>query len=424
MYKVIVAHPGKQHSFRLATALNEGGLLFHYITTVYRKHEHPSFLTRVALRFLNSDGAYRLNGRCSADLSDEKVLQFCEFRGFIETFLFRFNRTLYDKYRRHTAKIFGKKVAKFAIDNKVDAVVLYDTNAENCFKILKKKAPNILRVLDVSATAAEYVKKIYDDEVEKTGDDTIMRENMVLWNQKEMQERVAELHLSNNFLVASSFVKDSLIYSGIDERAIFILPYGIDANMKFSAKKNNEKVKFLFVGNVNYNKGIPYILDAFSKISDCSLTIVGAYDKESVYFKKYSEYEGVNFVGSLTHDKVDEFYCSADVFVIFSFADGFAQVVTEAMSYGLPVICSDHVGAKDLIVDSVNGFVVKSGDVNMLQDKMEWFVLNRGVIEEMGNNARSTVKEKTWTKYNHNAQTIINQMIQGIKNEKSCNFDI
>lgn len=32
---VIVAHPGRQHSFRVAKALKEGGLLFRYVTTVY-----------------------------------------------------------------------------------------------------------------------------------------------------------------------------------------------------------------------------------------------------------------------------------------------------------------------------------------------------------------------------------------------------
>lgn len=34
-YKVIVVHPGKQHSYKVAEALKESGYLYKYITTVY-----------------------------------------------------------------------------------------------------------------------------------------------------------------------------------------------------------------------------------------------------------------------------------------------------------------------------------------------------------------------------------------------------
>lgn len=35
--KVLVAHPGQQHSYRLATALNMIEILYRYNTTVYYK---------------------------------------------------------------------------------------------------------------------------------------------------------------------------------------------------------------------------------------------------------------------------------------------------------------------------------------------------------------------------------------------------
>ena len=39
--KVILAHPGRQHSFRVAKALKEAGLLYKYVTTVYDKEGEP-----------------------------------------------------------------------------------------------------------------------------------------------------------------------------------------------------------------------------------------------------------------------------------------------------------------------------------------------------------------------------------------------
>ena len=41
--KVIVAHPGKQHSFRLATALERAGVLQYYVTTLYKKSDSLLF---------------------------------------------------------------------------------------------------------------------------------------------------------------------------------------------------------------------------------------------------------------------------------------------------------------------------------------------------------------------------------------------
>lgn len=40
-YRIIVAHPGQQHSYRLAAALNRYGCLFTYMTTVYNKKNGP-----------------------------------------------------------------------------------------------------------------------------------------------------------------------------------------------------------------------------------------------------------------------------------------------------------------------------------------------------------------------------------------------
>ena len=47
----------------------------------------------------------------------------------------------------------------------------------------------------------------------------------------------------------------------------------------------------------------------------------------------------------------------------------FGFTVLEALSYGVPVIVSDHVGAKDIIGD--NGVIVKAGDVSELKNAID-----------------------------------------------------
>ena len=69
------------------------------------------------------------------------------------------------------------------------------------------------------------------------------------------------------------------------------------------------------------------------------------------------------------------------------------------MACGLPVIVSDMVGAKQVVEQQRNGFVVPSGDVDALVNKMRWFLQNKGCIGRMSMAARATAEDLSWTKY-------------------------
>ena len=64
----------------------------------------------------------------------------------------------------------------------------------------------------------------------------------------------------------------------------------------------------------------------------------------------------VIFAG-VTHE-VEEYYLASDLFAMPSQFDTFGMAVLEAMAAGLPVIITDKVGAKDLVTDGVQGFVL------------------------------------------------------------------
>ena len=88
--KIIIAHPGRQHSFRVASELKKNDLLFKYITTVYDKDS--SHIMKIVKKFISGDNLRRANGRKNEDISDEDVIQFCEISGLIEILLARFDK--------------------------------------------------------------------------------------------------------------------------------------------------------------------------------------------------------------------------------------------------------------------------------------------------------------------------------------------
>lgn len=410
MAKIIVAHPGRQHSYRLATALKKSGDLYCYITTIYCKGKR-SLLTQVASRILKGDSKKRLLKRHCGGFEDKYVLQFCELRGFIETWLVRHNRKLYSKFVSKTGRKFGKKVAKYAIKNKVDAVVCYNSNATECFKILKKYAPNIIRILDVSTGTVPYRKKLYEKEILLSKDNSLKDENPAFWNKKWVSDRQKEIDLSDYFLVASNFVKKSLVFCGAEESKIKVIPYGANVSSDIIKTEIHDPLNFLFVGQANYNKGLSYLLKATSELQGCSLTVVGGYDENAEYIKPYLNNPKITFVGCVIFDKVKYYYENSDVFVMDSFSEGMAQVGIEAMSCGLPIICSENSGVNDIVIEGETGFVIPCGDLDSLKEKMQWFIDNKEKICYMGQKAKEKAKDYTWENYEKKTSSAIDEIL-------------
>ena len=69
----------------------------------------------------------------------------------------------------------------------------------------------------------------------------------------------------------------------------------------------------------------------------------------------------VTFAGVLSRADLPSVFAAADLYAMLSRFDTFGMVVLEAMAASLPVLVSDRVGAKDLVRDGGNGFVLPAG---------------------------------------------------------------
>lgn len=411
-YKVIVAHPGKQHSFYLASSLKEEDILFKYITTVYDKDK--SILMNTLKKFLKKDNLTRASSRKNPDLDDNDVIQYNQLSGLVEIILSRQkNNRLYNWWRQKNADSFGKKVAKYAIKNNVDAVICYDTNSNTTFDILKKQAPHIKRILDVSAANRMYMKKVYEKDIATIPEEfsnKLKEESFYLWQETSIQLLEKEIEQTQYFISPSKFVKDTLIYSGVSEESIGICPYGAsfgDKSYSRDKRNGNQAIRAIYVGNVTEMKGIYYLLEAVMKIPKelLELTIVGAYDNSDGIFNSYMD--RVKFTGRLLHSEVEKMLYESDIFVFPSLGDGFSLAVLEALSCGLPSIVTCNTGAADAIIEGENGFVVPIQDSEVLYNKLMYFVNHKEVISRMSQLAQETSKEYSWEKYKN---IIINQL--------------
>lgn len=401
--KIIVAHPGRQHSFRVATALKKGGMLYKYATTVYNKDS--SLLMRLVKLFLSKDNYQRAQRRKCTGISDDDVLQLCELDGLLLLALQRidFTRALSNKYQRYISEKFQRKLARYIIKNNVDAVISYDVNSAILFGILKKEAPNVKLIMDNAHPNRHYLYHSYHENWGCVGEFCRTLEACGYLTDKSGSEQYGkEVRLADAHIVASSYSVKALQYDGIELDSIFRIPYGVDENKFLEPKRkySNSKIQVLFIGEVNQRKGIRQVLEAAKKIASNNIVfnIVGlGREYCSDLYEPYSKY--VNFMGRVPFDELLNQLKTSHIFLFPTMGEGFGLVLLEAMAAGLPVITTANCGGADIVKEGENGFIIPVGDVDTIVGKIQWFMQNPESLKQMSVKAIETARCYTWEKY-------------------------
>lgn len=126
--------------------------------------------------------------------------------------------------------------------------------------------------------------------------------------------------------------------------------------------------RFLYAGRLLYWKGVHIAIRAFAEIvrqiPNARFTIVGAArndpgSKLEDEVKQNDLLGSVEFIRQLPQNALFELYRSHDLFLFPSLHDSGGFVVLEALSHGLPVVCLDLGGPRDLVTAN-SGVVVRN----------------------------------------------------------------
>ena len=400
--RILLGHPGRQHSYRLATALKKAGLLDKYMTTVYYGKNQKS-LTRWVTNLLKGDIRDRASGRVCQALDDEDVVKFGEALGLMTLAAYRIDPSgrLPRLFESLTSWYFQVRVANYAIRNKVDAVIMYDCNARHCFRILARRAPEITRIIDNAHPARNYLYEVYQQHMHASGVFALTLERQpYLFDRSMAAVYGREARLAQYHIVASKFSRDSVRFNGFTDEEILLVPYGVDSGTFKPHARPGNTLNVLFVGEINQRKGIAQILEAAVQMSgqEVSFELVGGGQEFHRHlYDPFRQY--VSFRGRISFAELIEAFGRADVFVFPSIGEGFGLVVLEALSAGLPVISSTNCVGADVIADFVNGFVIPAGDTQALVERIEWLAQHPDELARMGKAAEQTAREFTWERY-------------------------
>lgn len=160
---------------------------------------------------------------------------------------------------------------------------------------------------------------------------------------------------------------------------------------------------FLFVGQIIPRKGLKTLLEACLILNqqaykNYTMMIVGDGEQRSELelFVQQSDLEDqVAWMGKIPYHLLGAYFQFADVIVFPTYDDIWGMVVTEAMAFGKPVICSSEAGASEMITEQQNGFLFDPGNSELLAKLMRHFLDNSTMIQSMGNNSLATMAGHT-----------------------------
>jgi glycosyltransferase involved in cell wall biosynthesis len=172
-----------------------------------------------------------------------------------------------------------------------------------------------------------------------------------LVDKASLDRSIEELYLSDIIVAPSKYSASS--YSDPElVKKVRVNPLG--ANLYYrNREKINSGLVILMVGNSFLRKGTHYLIEAFKMIdrADAELWIRG--DVPEIYRNRISD-KRIKIIPPVLPEKLVDLYKAADVFVQPSIDEGFGMTVLEALSFGLPVVVTENVGAKDMLNSAVS----------------------------------------------------------------------
>ena len=123
----------------------------------------------------------------------------------------------------------------------------------------------------------------------------------------------------------------------------------------------------LFVGRLAAIKNIPWLIYRMVELpTDVGLVLVGDGDEEQMLKERVASLglaSRVIFAGRKEGDDLYAMMAMADALVLCSHSETFGAVVAEALQWGTPCVVAQHLGARVLIKDGVNGNVFQCDDI-------------------------------------------------------------
>lgn len=389
--KVVVSHPGRQHSHQLATALAQVDMLEHYYSGVPAGcRTAPWYLRSMKTNYADFHG--ELPAELCTCLPVSPMTRQLALRSLplpAAVAVGHWADGVFDMLVRN----------RLARRSGVGAVVCYENAAERTFAWARKR--KITTVLD----AASVHHTLQDQAVPFTES----RQS----HARIVARKAREIELADWIITTSPLAFESYLAVGVRPDRLLMVPMGVDVECfrPPAVRHRAPELRFVFVGRASRLKGIDLLLESHRRLIEAELpvhlTLIGDRDDNL----QWTHPPSVTTIPRLRTQQLAAEITKHDVLVLPSRFDSFGMVVSEAMAAGLPVIVSPNAGSKMLVQPEENGLIMEEVSIEALESCMRWFLLNRDRMESLSQRAQESSRAYTWNTYRSRIQSVFSDIL-------------
>ncbi len=410
--KVAVFHPGTQHSWQTALALQQLDRLAWFATSIFYQ---PDRLPYRLERMLPGQLGARLGRefrRFSHPLLDPALVRTSGLTEWLERIASRAGqRQLARWLDRFGNKRFVSGIAADLRSAERFALWGYNGSSQGSFEIARQ----VGRTCILDRTNGDF--RIYNALM------TDVRKQYGAWFlSTELAEPAVniardqrEYELADKILVGSPFaagtIRDAVADDGISAK-VRVLNYCYDEAL-FGALPppapvdRASPIKFLFLGLVIPRKGIHHVLEAIARIpkSAAELTIVGSMKIPPKAFAPYAD--RVTYIPTVARADVPQIMSEHHVFLLPSYFEGAGITLYEALAAGCALIHSDRCA---LAVTPQTGILLDRVDTDAVYEAMMSAIEDRDRLNRWRLAGPAAARKYSFANYRNNIAALLDEM--------------
>lgn len=275
-------------------------------------------------------------------------------------------------------------VKKYIYENNVNIIHVNGINSEVFLKLLKYKIKekNIVYVSTIHGIA-EF------DRMERSKIERIIFSKL----------QVNALKSVDKIIAVSNSIKENLLEKGIKENKIEVIYHGLKKIPHFDdCYSENTPIKICYIGRMEKVKNVDFLINKLISLKDsfdfvCELYGDGKERERLENIVKNAELQDrIKFMGY--KNNISDILVNYDLLVQPSFYESFGLSVLEAMSQGVPVLCSRVGGMKEIIVDGETGFLFDIESSSEFDEKIKNIATGKINLNQIRKNAYISVKQR------------------------------
>ncbi len=216
-----------------------------------------------------------------------------------------------------------------------------------------------------------------------------------------LQKKVRSFSIKKSDIVVtpSKHLKNFILNLGFKNK-IEIINNGVFIPEENTNIFTNDQINITIVSRLVSHKNIEKIIKAISDLNSplINLNIIGD-GPELNQLQKISlesnNKDNIIFHGKLNRDEIDHIFLNSDIYIQASNYEGLPHSLLEAMSYGIPVLCTPVGECKEILGNEDRGYILDLPvSKNNIKSKISQIIGEKDIANKKGERGKDFINEK------------------------------